>query len=150
MTARFFVDTNVLIYSYSLSEPDKQHTALEVLKYIRTKNSGAISTQVLGEFFVTATRKLTPPLTVDEAYQQVSYFITAWTVIEMTTPLLLEALRGVRNYQLNYWDAQIWAAARHNRIQTVITEDFNTGATIEGVTFINPFSQGFKLAEVLG
>jgi predicted nucleic acid-binding protein len=150
MTARFFVDTNILIYAYSLSEPDKQHTAVEVLKHIKVTNSGAVSTQVLGEFFVTSTRKLKPPLTIEEAYQQVSYYITAWTVIEMTTPLLLEALRGVRNYQLSYWDAQIWAAARYNRIPTVVTEDFNTGSTIEGVTFVNPFSQGFQMAEVLG
>lgn len=49
-----------------------------------------------------------------------------------------EALRGVRNYQLSYYDAQIWVAPRLSQISVVFSEDFNP-STLEGVQFVNPF-----------
>lgn len=42
---------------------------------------------------------------------------------------------------------QIWATARMNQIPTIFSEDFNTGSTLEGVQFINPFSKTFSLEE---
>ena len=62
------------------------------------------------------------------------------------TPLIIfEAGRGVRDYQLSYYDAQIWATARLNQIPTIFSEDFNNGATLEGVQFINPFAPDFVM-----
>jgi predicted nucleic acid-binding protein len=40
---------------------------------------------------------------------------------------------------MNYWDAQIWAAAWVHRIPVVLSEDFQHDARIEGVRFVNPF-----------
>ena len=31
--------------------------------------------------------------------------------------IVLEALRGVRDHQISYYDAQIWASARLNRFR---------------------------------
>jgi len=64
-------------------------------------------------------------------------------MLDHTPLIVLEAARGVRDYQFNYWDAQIWAAARLNQIDTILSEDFNTGAMIEGVRFVNPFVKDF-------
>jgi len=61
----FLVDTNVLVYAYDRSEPAKQATAISLLEQLTSAQSGVLSAQVLGEFFVTVTRKLTAPLTVD-------------------------------------------------------------------------------------
>jgi predicted nucleic acid-binding protein len=47
---------------------------------------------------------------------------------------------------LSFWDAQIWAAARLHRIPVVLSEDFNPGAVIEGVRFVDPFGEDFELA----
>jgi len=46
---------------------------------------------------------------------------------------------------LAYYDAQIWAAARLNQIPVVFSEDFNSGSTLEGVQFVNPFASDFVL-----
>jgi predicted nucleic acid-binding protein len=59
--------------------------------------------------------------------------------------IVLEATRGVESYQFSYWDAQIWATARLNQITTVYSEDFNSGATIEGIHFVNPLNDNFLL-----
>jgi predicted nucleic acid-binding protein len=58
---------------------------------------------------------------------------------------VLEAVRGVRDHQLAYWDAQIWATARLNQVPLVLSEDFSNGAVIEGVRFVNPFASDFDL-----
>ena len=145
MNAKVFVDTNVLVYAYDRSEPEKQRRALAVLDHLALTGTGAISTQVLAEFFVAVTRKIPYPLSVQEAYQRIENYLRGWPVLEVTGLIVLEAARGVRDYQLNFWDAQIWATARLNQIPVVFSEDFNVGQVTEGVRFVNPFARDFHL-----
>jgi len=57
---------------------------------------------------------------------------------DVTPPIVLEAIEGVRRYRLAYWDAQIWAAAKLNQIEVIYSEDGPTGRPIGGVRFVNP------------
>lgn len=100
---------------------------------------------MLAEFFVNATRKIKPPLSVKQAYDRIQNYLLSWEVLDLTGPIVLEAVRGVRTYKMAYWDAQIWALARMHQIPLIFTEDFNVGAVIEGVRFVNPFGQDFDL-----
>ncbi len=145
MSDRAFVDTNVLVYAYDRSEPEKQRQALEVLDRLAMSGTGVISTQVLAEFFVAVTRKIPSPLSAPQAYERVRNYLQSWTVVDVTGMIILEATRGVRDHQFNYWDAQIWATARLNQIPVVLTEDFNAGQVTEGVRFVNPFAEDFRL-----
>lgn len=145
MSAKIFVDTNVMVYAYDRSEPEKQEKALQVLEFLAKRRIGAISAQVLAEFFVTVTRKIQQPLTAELAYQRVQNYLASWTVLDLTCLIIIEAARGVREYQLSYWDAQIWATALLNQINIVLSEDFNPGSTLEGVSFVNPFDGDFSL-----
>jgi predicted nucleic acid-binding protein len=145
MNGSVFVDTNVLVYAYDRSEPEKQRQALEVLDHLITTGVGVISTQVLAEFFITVTCKIPAPLSVSEGYQRIENFLQVWTVLDVTGMVILEAIRGVRDYQFNFWDAQVWATARLNQIPVVFSEDFNTGTLIEGVRFVNPFTEKFQV-----
>jgi predicted nucleic acid-binding protein len=145
MNASILVDTNVLVYAYDRAAPDKQRQAIAVVDALARRRLGVVSTQVLSEFFVAVTRKIVQPLTVAEARRRIDVYIQTWTVLDLTGMIVLEAARGVETYQLSFWDAQIWAAARLNQIAHVFSEDFNVGATIEGVQFINPFEGAFRL-----
>jgi predicted nucleic acid-binding protein len=147
MSDRVFVDTNILVYAYDRSEPEKQQQALIVLDSLALAKAGVISTQVMAEFFVTITRKITAPLSVNQAYERLTNYMQAWSVVDLTSLVVLEAARGVRDYQFNFWDAQIWATARLNQIPVVFSEDFSVGAVIEGVRFVNPFVETFQTAE---
>jgi predicted nucleic acid-binding protein len=140
------IDTNVLIYAHDRSERDKQRQAVDVLDRITEADNGALSAQVLSEFYRTATRTLSPPLTPEQAEAQIGYFVSVWRVFDVTPTVVLEAVRGVRKYGLSFWDAQIWAAARLNRVPVVLSEDFSAGAAIEGVRFVNPFAVDFDPA----
>jgi predicted nucleic acid-binding protein len=143
MTAEILVDTNVLVYAYDRSEPAKQSQALDVLDRLLVTSKGVLSTQVLSEFFNTITRKLTVPLTLEQAHSRLEHYARFWPVLDVTSDVILEAVRGVREYTFNFWDAQIWAVAYLNGIGLVFSEDFNPGSTIEDVSFVNPFAADF-------
>jgi predicted nucleic acid-binding protein len=141
MADRIMVDTNVLLYAYDRGEPSKQPQALAVLDHLAVDGLGVLTSQVLAEFFVNAGLNL---LTTEEAYCIQNYLLS-WEILDTTGPIVLEAVRGVRTYQMAYWDAQIWASAKMNQIPVVFSEDFGDGVIIEGVRFVNPFSAGFNL-----
>jgi len=47
---------------------------------------------------------------------------------------------------LSYYDAQIWAVARLGQMGVVLSEDFNPGTVLDGVSFTNPLDPAFDLA----
>ena len=67
-------------------------------------------------------------------------------VLPLTGPVVLEALRGVREQMLSYYDAQIWAVAHLGQMGVVLSEDFNPGTVLDGVSFTNPLDPTFDLA----
>jgi predicted nucleic acid-binding protein len=139
------IDTNILVYLYDRNQPTRQDQARDVLDQLEGSGSGRLSVQCLAEFFSVATRKLSPKLTPAEALQQISLFTRLWPVYDLTPMVVLEAGRGVRDHQLSYYDAQIWATARLNQVPTIFSEDFSTGSILEGVRFVDPFSPGFQI-----
>jgi len=140
------IDTNVVVYAYDVRDRDKQQRALEVLRRLVADGRGRLSAQVLGEFLRVATRKLVPPLTPGEAVEQAGNLAASWPVVPITAFIVLEAGRGVEAHRLSHWDAQLWATARLNQIEIVLTEDFEHGRTLDGVRFLNPFAPGFQLS----
>ena len=87
------------------------------------------------------TRKLAAPLTPQEGYTSISNYIRSWNMVDLTGLVVLEAVRGVRDHRLSYWDSLIWATAKMNQISTVLSEDFSSNSVIEGVRFTNPFKR---------
>lgn len=147
MSNEIFVDTNILVYAYDRSEPGKQKRALFVLNYLAQHRLGVISAQVMAEFAVAVMRKISSPLSAADTYQRLENYQQSWRIVDLTPAIVLEAVRGVREYQFSHWDAQIWAAARLNQISYVFSEDFRAGAVVEGVRFINPLAEDFSLAD---
>jgi len=144
MAARYVVDTNVLVYTLDRREPEKRERAREVLR--RGAGSAAVPAQVLSEFANACSRKLEPRPDPELVRRQVERLMLAFPVLPLTGPVVLEALRGVREHLLSYYDAQIWAVARLGQVGVILSEDFNPGAVLDGVSFINPLDPAFDLA----
>jgi len=70
----------------------------------------------------------------------------AFPLLPLTGSVVLEALRGVGEHTLSFYDAQIWAVARLGHMGVVLSEDFNPGAVLDGVSFTNPLDPDFDLA----
>jgi predicted nucleic acid-binding protein len=141
----FLVDTNVLVYAYDPADATKRVRAMTIVDQLASWQRGALSAQVLSEFFVTVTRKIEPPLTLAEAERSVTNYMRSWLVYESTARVVVEAIRGVRQHQLSYWDSLIWATAKLAGVPTVLSEDFTDGQLLEGVRFRNPFGVTFAM-----
>lgn len=132
-----FFDTNVLIYSISVdpSEAEKCQRATELLR----RDDGALSIQVLQEFYTQATRPTRPHRL---SHELTADLIVAWTrfpVQEITLALFKWALEIKKTHRFSYWDSAIIAAAQALGCHELYTEDMSHGRQIEGVRIINPF-----------
>ncbi|HKS25793.1 MAG TPA: PIN domain-containing protein [Thermoanaerobaculia bacterium] len=139
------IDTNILVYAYQPEEPRKQKLAVEIIEMLGQTGRGRLSAQVLAEF-VNSTRSRKPPmLTLPEVQLCVEWFVQSFVVYAVTQFVVFEALRGAREHQLSYYDAQIWSTAMLHQIPTIFTEDFTDGRVVEGVRFVDPFKTSFDL-----
>lgn len=139
MTGYVLADTNLLVYAYDRSEPEKSIVARDTIDSLARSGRIVLSTQILAEFFVAVTRRISQPLSLAEASRSVLNYAAGFPVVPVTAPIVREALRGATAYGLSYWDAQVWATARLNQIETIITEDTPSQNEIEGVEYLNPF-----------
>jgi predicted nucleic acid-binding protein len=136
MSARSFVDTNVLVYAFDDGTPAKRDRARSLLT-----TPGAtlvISAQVVGEFYVVVTRKLTTPLGEGHACAAVAELLRL-PVMPIDGELARAAASTSRATQLSYWDALIVEAAAAAGCDRLLTEDLADGATIRSVRVENPF-----------
>lgn len=147
MSARFFLDTNVLVYPHDRREPERGDAAITVLDTLAARGDAAVSTQVLGEFFWVVTRRLPDPLTTAQGARSTTRHAKTWRVVDVTAATVREALRGAADHDLPYWDSLIWAAARLAQIPIILSEDFADGREIDGVVFRNPLRRGFVIGQ---
>jgi predicted nucleic acid-binding protein len=138
MTGRIFVDTNVLIYAHDMDAGLKHDRAVSIVSGLWEKENGILSVQVLQEFYVNVTRKISRPLTPASARGLIQNYL-AWHV-ETNEPstVLLASEIGERNL-LSFWDALIVASASKAGADRILSEDLNPGQVIEGILIENPF-----------
>jgi predicted nucleic acid-binding protein len=134
---KVFLDTNVLVYAADNGEPQKQERARELLRNQSTENEVFISTQVLQEYFVAATKKLgIEALTAKELLRSFERFSTV--VIE--PHIISEAIDISILHKFSFWDSLIVAAADSIHCDILFSEDFSDGQIVRGVQIKNPFS----------
>jgi predicted nucleic acid-binding protein len=134
-----FVDTNVLVYAHDRSEPAKQPIARVLLAGLWRDRAGAISTQVLQEFYVVVTRKFDPPMGRAAAREVVALY-GEWPVVQVDVPLVLAASGLEERHGLSFWDALVVEAARRCGATRLVTEDLQAGRRIGGVRIEDPFA----------
>ncbi len=139
MSAKRFVDTNILLYARDLSEPEKQPIAENLMRELWRSRTGRLSVQVLNEYFVNATQKLKPGLTKEEAWSDVEA-LNVWEPLVMDTDLLNAAYKINGRYGLSWWDSLIVAAAVHSDCDEILSEDLSSEQIYDGIPVINPFA----------
>jgi predicted nucleic acid-binding protein len=137
-TVPSFVDTNVLIYAEDRDAKSKHDIAKELILELWDSRDGVLSVQVLQEFYVNVTRKLKKPLPTARALDIVEQYL-AWTIIENSGKLLVDAVRLQQKAQLSFWDALIVQAAIDGGCDRLYSEDLNAGQRFGPVVVVNPF-----------
>jgi predicted nucleic acid-binding protein len=138
MTDRVFVDTNVLVYAHDLDAGERHAVAARLVASLWEQRCAVISTQVLQEFYVNATRKIRSPLPRALAREMVRNY-AVWQT-EIVGPAEIESASELEEqHQLSFWDALIVATARKGGARRIVTEDLGSGRLIAGVRIENPF-----------
>jgi predicted nucleic acid-binding protein len=136
---KVFLDTNVLVYACDQDNPEKQAKARSLLRLHAAGDPPCISTQVLQEFYVAATRKLgIEPLRVKAIMATFRNLETALVDQED----ILRAIDGNILLQISFWDALIIVAAHKLRCDVIYSEDLNHGQNYNGLLVQNPFRRG--------
>jgi predicted nucleic acid-binding protein len=133
-----FVDTNILVYAYDISDQSKRGIALKLLERLWESKNGCLSIQVLQEFYVTLTRKLPVSLSCDQVVQIISD-LGMW---KHHTPSVMDiegAAKTQSQYEISFWDAMIINSASKMDCKIIWTEDLNHGQFYEGIKAVNPF-----------
>jgi predicted nucleic acid-binding protein len=138
MSDRLFLDTNILLYAHDIDAGHKRQIAADLVRTVWEAGTGALSTQVLQEFYVNVTSKIPSPLTPSKARAIISqYFV--WHV-ELNKPeSLLHASEIQERYRLSFWDALIVTAASRAGSTILYSENFSHGQVLEAVRVVNPF-----------
>ncbi len=143
------IDTNVLLYEYDKNEPIKGQAALVLLQEIFSAGKPLLTTQVISEFYWNVTRKIAIPLTHAEAMAAIQIYLGATRIQPVTWAILAKAFDVINKHGLALWDAQLLAAAVIYGARTIVSEDFQHRAVLEGVTLINPFAADFVITDIL-
>jgi predicted nucleic acid-binding protein len=136
-TTKTFVDSNVLIYAHDVDAKAKHETAKEVLRQLWPERSGVLSPQVLQEFYVNVTRKISTPLSKNAARLIVSSY-SIWCG-DLSPAEIASAFRIEEESKIGFWDALIVASAVKYGASRILSEDLNDGQLISGVRVENPF-----------
>jgi predicted nucleic acid-binding protein len=131
-----FLDTNVLVYTDDHSQPEKQSTALALVKRCFRDRSGILSTQVLQEYFVTTTRKLRVEPEIARSKVEVS---SRLGLVLIGLPDILSAIDLHRTHQLSLWDALLVSVATRAGCSVLFTEDLQHGQRFGKLEVVNPF-----------
>jgi predicted nucleic acid-binding protein len=140
MSVDTFVDTNVLIYAHDVQAGEKRERAAAVLREIWENQSGAVSTQVLQEFYVNVTRKIAKPLRRSTAREIIERY-GAWHLIVPDIKLVVDATKLEQQKRISFWDAMIVVAAQWSGASTLLTEDLSHGQRFGPVTVRDPFAR---------
>ncbi|MGH8502159.1 MAG: PIN domain-containing protein [Gammaproteobacteria bacterium] len=139
MSDKVFVDTNILLYARDAGEPAKQPTAQRWLSSLWRQRTGRLSYQVLQEYYVNVTQKLTPGLPAARARQDVRN-LALWNPVAADLALFESAWALIDRYRFAWWDAQIVAAARRAGCVLLLSEDMRHGLDVDGTRIVNPFA----------
>jgi predicted nucleic acid-binding protein len=136
------VDTNLLVYRFDPRFPEKQETAIRLLRTGVEHDSIRIPHQAIVEFVaaVSRTRKDGPPLLEEpEAWREAENLLDSVRVLYPTEAVLRTAFRGAAVYRLSWFDAHIWAYAECFDLPEIYSEDFQHGRMYGKVRATNPF-----------
>lgn len=136
MKDRYFVDTNILVYAHDLSSPHKQKISQSIIKDGIMDDCMVISTQVLLEFFVVATKKI--GLTFKDT-KRIMALLGSASIVEINYSMIIDAMKIHRKYKYSIWDSLIIISAERADCKILFTEDLTANQKIRSVIIKNPF-----------
>jgi len=140
MSARFFLDTNIFVYSFDRSAAAKAKRSTVLIRQAVATRKGIVSYQVVEEFFNVALRRFAQPMTVAEAEQYLGTVFRPLLAAHSSQALYSAALRLKDQHRLSWYDALIVAAAMEAQCSILYSEDLQHGQQFGDLKVENPFA----------
>ena len=139
MNGRFFLDTNVFVYSFDESAQRRPRGHTNSFERPSTPADGIVSYQVVQEFFNVALRRFAHPMTIADAEQYLSAIFRPLMAVHSSPALYAQALHLNNRYRLSWYDSLIVASAIEGDCSTLYTEDLQHGQRLENLQIVNLF-----------
>lgn len=139
MSDKFFLDTNILVYSFDSTQVKKRKIAQGLIGRALAEGDGLISYSVVQEFLNVATRKFAKPMTERDAQDFLRAVLQPLCRVFASIDLYEHALKLASAYRYSFYDCLILAAANQAGAKILYSEDMQDGQAIEGLRIRNPF-----------
>src|ERR1039457_489016 len=140
MNARFFLDTNIFVYSFDHDSASKARRAKQLIHQAVATRKGMVSYQVVQEFFNVALRRFAQPMAVAEAEQYLGTVFRPLLAVQSSQALYSAALRLQDRHRLSWYDAVIVAGAMERGCSLLYSEDLQSGRSFGALRIENPFA----------
>lgn len=138
MKDKYFLDTNILVYSFDLNSSAKKEVAKELIREAH-KGNGYISFQVIQEFLNVATRKFEVPLKTTDAQSYLTKVLYPVCEVFPSENLYFNALEIMGRWKFSFYDSLIIASAMESDCKILFSEDLQHNQKIFDLKIVNPF-----------
>ena len=139
MNAKYFIDTNIFVYSFDDRQQYKRELALGLIQDALKTGMGMISTQVIQEFLNVATQKFAVPMKIDDARIYLRLVMNPLCQVYPSLSLYENCLDIQAETQYSFYDSLILAAAVQGGCEILYSEDLQAGQQVRGVKIVNPY-----------
>ena len=139
MSDRYFLDTNILVYSFDKRVPEKQQIAQDLIANGLKSGKAIISYQVIQEFINVSTRKFNPPLSYPDAEKYFERILTPLYEVPSSVEMFSKALSIAERWKYSFYDALIIAGALLSNCAILYSADLQQ-QQIEQLKVVNPFA----------
>lgn len=139
MSDRYFIDTNILIYTFDEDDPEKQETAQKIVRHATGTGFGYLSFQVVQECLNVLVRQFSDHMTLAQRHYYMQNTLQTLCKVFASFPLYDRALDLQSRWGFGFYDSLIIAAALETDADKLYSEDLQHGQIIEKLEIVNPF-----------
>src|SRR4030042_2155747 len=123
MSDKFFLDTNILVYTFDDGDPGKRDRARALVAEALSQSHGIISYQVMQEFLNPALRKFAKPLTAADAERYLTVVLEPLCTVFAGVELYHQAIDIAERWKYSFYDSLIIASALGAGCTVLSSED---------------------------
>lgn len=139
MTDKYFLDTNVFVYSFDEGNPTKRERSIALIQEALMTGMGVISTQVVQEFLKIATQKFSVPMKPDDSKVYLRLVLNPLCQVYPNLALFETCLDLQNETRYSFYDSLILASAQQGGCDILYSEDLQDGQDVRGVKIVNPY-----------
>ncbi len=139
MKGKFFLDTNIFVYSFDETAKKKQQQARKLIRSSLQSGNGHVSFQVIQEFFNVALQKFAVPMPLLSCKEYLDKIFMQLEIVYPDAGHIKNGLDIATTTGYSFYDSLIISAALRAGCETLYTEDLQHGQKIRNLTIVNPF-----------